>query len=135
MVTERPCRSLGSLAADITETSSTLVRLELELARQELVEKGRRVAIGIVALGVAAAFALVALGTLVASLVLLLAVVVPPALAAALVALASAGVAGAAALVAVDRVRGSDGPLPARTIRSITEDIRWLARPGTSSAR
>jgi hypothetical protein len=132
---ERQRRSLGSLAADITETSSLLVRLELELAQREMAEKGRRAATGIAAFALAAMCALAAFGAFVACLVLLLATVMASALAAALVALALAGVAGAAILVAVGQLRRFRGPLPEKTIQSIREDVRWIARPKTSSAR
>ena len=110
---------LGSLVADV----SLLARSEAELAKIELKDKASKAGVGLGLIAGAAAFALYALGVLIAAAVLALAIVLP-AWAAALIA-AVVLVVAAATLAQIGRRRLREGMpyAPARTLATVEEDI------------
>src|SRR2546423_8327443 len=67
----------GEIVKELAEEVSNLVRAELDLARAELTEKGKRAGMGIGELGAAGIVALYALGALPASLIAALALAMP----------------------------------------------------------
>src|SRR3712207_708366 len=87
-------RPIGELMKQLAEETSTLVRQELELAKAEMTQKGKKAGVGIGLMGMAGVAALLALGTLTAFLVLALDGVMPNWLAALIVGLAWAAIAG-----------------------------------------
>jgi putative superfamily III holin-X len=101
------------------------VREELALARAELRQKLMRSLGGILLLGVAAAAGLLGLGALGAGLVLSLALVMPAWGAALVVALASALVAGLAAMAGARTMRRNLPPIPEQAIETLREDLDW----------
>lgn len=118
-------RSLGELFGDLSQKAGTLVRQEIHLANVEMKQKaskaGREVAI--VAAGVFLANA--ALLSLTAALILGLANVIEPWLAALLVGVVLAIVAGIMAAAGIQALRNMD-PMPERTLATIEEDKEWL---------
>ncbi len=119
-------RSTGELVRTLTRQVSVLARQEVELAKAEMLEKGRAVGQGSALLGGAAVAGLLALGTLTAFVVLALAEAMPAWLAAFLVGLLWTAVAGVLALVGRERVQDAGAPVPEKTVESVKEDIRWL---------
>jgi uncharacterized membrane protein YqjE len=119
-------RSTGQLVKDLSHQVSTLARQEIELAKAEMIEKGRETGIGVGLIAGAAVAALLALGTLTACVVLALDGAMPAWLAALLVALAWAAVAAILAAVGKQRVEEAGAPVPEQTVESVKEDIRWL---------
>ena len=119
-------RSTGELVRDLSRQVSTLARQEIELAKVEMVEKGRTLGLGAGLLGGAAAAALLALGTLTACVVLALDGAMPAWLAALLVALAWAAVAAGLASYGKQKLEQAGAPVPEETVESVKEDIRWL---------
>ncbi len=98
-------RSLLSLVSEVPALVGDLVRAELDTFKAELAAKGKNVGLGAGLLAAAGAFALFALGVLVATAVLALALVLPAWLAALIVAIVLLVLAGILALVGINRVK------------------------------
>jgi uncharacterized membrane protein YqjE len=128
-------RSTGELVKDLSEQASTLVRQEVELAKAEMAEKGKKAGAGLGMLAGAAVAALLMLGALTAFLVLALDEGMDTWLAALLVTVLWGVVAGALALVGRGKLREMGTPVPEKTVESVKEDIEWLKHPTRSEAR
>jgi hypothetical protein len=120
--------SLSILVRQLSDQSTRLARLEVELAKAELQEKGKQIGIGAGAFGGAGLFGLYALGALTATLILALAEVVDAWLAAAIVTVAYAAIAGILALVGRKRVEAGTPPAPQRAIESAKLDVEAAKR-------
>ena len=114
---------VGELLKQLSDQTATLVRQEMELARVELVEKGKQAGIGAGAFGGAGLVAVFAVGALTATLILALATFLEAWIAALIVTVAYAAVAGALALVGKTKVQQATPPLPERTRASVQEDV------------
>lgn len=123
--TEAP---LSALVGQLSDQSTRLARLEVELAKSELQRKGKQIGIGAGAFGGAGLFGLYALGALTATLILALAEVVDGWLAAAIVTVAYAAIAGILALVGRSRVEAGTPPTPERAIESAKVDVETAKR-------
>jgi hypothetical protein len=119
-------RSTGELVKDLSRQVSTLARQEVELAKAEMTEKGKKAGIGGGLLAGAAIAGLLALGALTAFLVLALAEGMAAWLAALLVTALWAMVAGALAYVGRQKLEEMGTPVPEKTIESVKEDVEWL---------
>ena len=120
--------SLGVLVRQLSDQSTRLARLEVELAKSELQEKGRQIGIGAGAFGGAGLFGLYALGALTAALILALTELVDPWFAAAIVTAAYAAIAGVLALIGRSRVEAGTPPAPERAIESAKLDVETAKR-------
>ena len=127
-------RSMGELLKTLSDQTTTLVREEIELAKAEMAAKGKQVGIGAGAFGGAAVFGLYAFGALTACLILALSLAVKGWLAALIVTVAYAAVAGVLALVGRKRTQAGTPPVPERAITSTKEDVEW-AKTSAKSAR
>ena len=114
---------VGELLKQLSDQTATLVRQEMELARVELVEKGKQAGIGAGAFGGAGLVAVFAVGALTATLILALATFLEAWIAALIITVAYAAVAGALALVGKTKVQQVTPPLPERTRASVQEDV------------
>jgi uncharacterized membrane protein YqjE len=126
--------SLRDLVRRLGDETTGLVRLEVELAKAELAEKGKIAGLGAGLLGGAALAALCALGAFTACLILALAEVMPGAVAAIVVTLVWAVVAGALALVGRERLRAAAPLAPKRAQEGLKQDVR-AAREGLRAGR
>jgi putative superfamily III holin-X len=117
--------STADLAKQLSEQTSRLVRQEMELAKAELSVKGKQVGIGAGLFGGAGVFGLYALGALTAAAIAGLGEAVAVWLAAVIVAVIWAAVAGVMALVGKGRVQTASPPVPEQTVDSAKEDVRW----------
>jgi hypothetical protein len=118
-------RPVGELMHELSEQTATLVRQELELARLELSEKGKRAGIGAGLLGGSGIAALYAVGALTACLILALATAVAGWLAALIVAAVYGAVAGVLALSGKSQVQRAVPPVPEQASESVKEDVQW----------
>jgi hypothetical protein len=118
-------RPVGELLRELSQQTTTLVRQELELAKAELAEKGKRAGVGAGLLTGAGVMGLAALGALTASLIAALSTAMDTWLAALIVALVYAAIAGGLALVGKSRVREATPPAPEQTIETVKEDVQW----------
>jgi hypothetical protein len=121
-VRERP---VGELVKDLSEQTQTLVRQELQLARLELTEKGKRAGVGIGMFGGTGLFAFYAFGALTACLVLALDTAMAGWLGALIVAVVYGAVAGVLALMGKNKVQEAGPPVPEQAAESVKEDIEW----------
>jgi len=119
-------RSTGSLVRQLTEQVSLLARQEVELAKAEMVEKGKKAGAGAGMLTGGAIAGLLALGSFTAFLVLALAVAMDAWLAALVVTVLWAAVATTLALVGRQKLDEVGKPVPEKTVESVKEDIEWL---------
>lgn len=125
-------RPIGELMRELANETTTLVRQELELAKAEVAQKGKRAGVGAGMLGGAAVAALLALGALTAFLVMVLDAFMWAGLAALLVALLWGAIAGALALVGRKRLEEAGPPKPEQTVETIKEDIDVVKRSARS---
>ena len=121
-------RSLNELVKQLSEQSTRLARMEVELAKAELQQKGKQIGIGAGAFGGAGAIGLYALGALTAAFILALAEGVDGWLAALIVTVVYATIAGVLALVGRNRVQAGTPPTPERAIESSREDVEAARR-------
>jgi len=130
-------RSTVQLVRDLTNQASTLVHQEAELVKLELVEnielakaemadKGKKAGLGVAALAASGLAGLLALGTLAAFLILVLDGVMPNWAAALCVTLLWALVAIPLALYGRNKIRDVGTPVPEKTLESVKEDVAWL---------
>jgi len=117
-------RSIGELLKELSEETSTLVRKELELARAELTQQGKKAGIGAGMFGGAGIAALLMLGTLTAMVVALLATAMDTWLAALIVTVIWAAIAGVLALQGRNKIKEATPPAP-QTTETLKEDARW----------
>jgi apolipoprotein N-acyltransferase len=110
---------------ELSDQTATLVRQELDLAKAELGEKGKKAGLGAGMLGGASVFGAYALGALTACAILALALAVKGWLAALIVAAALGAIAGALALMGTRNVKQGVPATPERTIESVKEDVEW----------
>jgi uncharacterized membrane protein YqjE len=123
---------IGELLKELASETTTLVKQELELAKAEMREKGRKAGPGFGLIGAAGAVALLAAGTLTAFLVLALDGVMPNWLAALIVALVYGAIAGLLYVQGMEKVDDVGSPAPRQTIETVKEDVEWAKHPTTS---
>jgi uncharacterized membrane protein YqjE len=116
-------RSTGELVQRLSEQVSRLVRQEVQLAKLELAEKGKRTGVGAGLIGGGGLFAAYGIATLVAAAVLGLATVWPAWLAALVVALLLLLIAGLLALVGQRQIKKGMPPVPTDAVASVKADV------------
>lgn len=127
-------RSTAELMKQLANETTTLVRQEIELAKAEMGEKAKSAGIGAGMFGAAAGAALLALGAFTAFLILALDGALPAWLAALIVALVWAAVAGLLVFLGRQRVREAAPPKPEQTVESVREDVE-VAKTSARSGR
>ena len=126
-------RSVGELLKQLANETTTLMRQELELAKAEMREKAGKAGPGFGMWGAAGAMALLALGSLTAFLILALDGAMPNWLAALIVGLVYAAIAGVLYVRGKHRVEEAGSPVPEKTIETVKEDVQWAKHPTTSA--
>jgi hypothetical protein len=116
---------IGELVKQLAEDTSTLVRQEIELAKVEMTQKGKRAGLGLGELGAAGLVALYALGALTACFIAALTLLVPLWAAALIVTVVYGLIAGVLAMVGRRQLKQSTPLAPERTQQTIEEDIEW----------
>jgi apolipoprotein N-acyltransferase len=101
------------------------VRQELELAKAEMQQKGKRAGVGIGLIGGGGVLALAAVGALTATLILGLAEWMEAWLAALIVTVVYAVGAAVLALQGKEKVGEAAPPVPEETIETVKEDVQW----------
>jgi uncharacterized membrane protein YqjE len=117
--------STSDLVKQLSEQMSRLARQEVELAKAELQIKGKQVGVGAGFFGGAGLVGLYALGALIAAVIAALALAMDTWLAALIVAVVLAAVAGVMALTGRSRVQRGTPPVPEQSIESVKEDVQW----------
>ena len=127
-------RPIGDLVRQLSEQTTTLVRQEIELAKAEMTAKGKQVGMGAGAFGGAGLFGLYAVGAITACLILALSTAVAGWLAALIVGVVYAAIAGVLALIGKKKTQAGAPPVPERAISSTKEDVEW-AKTRAKTAR
>jgi uncharacterized membrane protein YqjE len=125
--------SIGELVKELATETSTLVRQELDLAKAEMTERGKRAGKGAGMLAAGAVVALLALGALTACIIAALDKAMATWLAALIVTVVYAAIAGVLVMSGRKQVQEAAPPVPEQTIDSVKEDVQW-AKTRTRSA-
>ena len=120
---------VGELLKQLADETTTLMRQELELAKAEMREKGRKAGPGFGMWGAAGVVGLASLGALTAFFVLALDGAMPNWLAALIVAVVYGAIAGLLYARGKKRVGEAGSPVPKQTIESVKEDVQWAKHP------
>jgi hypothetical protein len=126
-------RPIGELLKQLANETTTLVKQELELAKAELTEKGRKAGPGFGMWGAAGVVGLGAFGALTAFFILALDGVMPNWLAALVVAAVYGAIAGVLYLTGKQRVEEATPVKPEQTIETLKEDVEWAKHPTRSA--
>src|SRR3954468_24172579 len=115
--------SVAELVRQLSEQTTRLVRDEVELAKAELEQKAKNAGVGAGMFGGAGLFGLYALGALTATLILALSTAVAGWLAALIVTVMYAAIAGVLALRGKAKVQQATPPVPEQARDSVKRDI------------
>ena len=127
--------STAELLKRLSDQTVTLVRQELDLAKAEVAEKGKKAGLGAGILGGAGLFGLLALGALTACLVMALDTGMEGWLAALIVAAVYGAIAGVLALTGKNKVREATPAVPEETLETVKEDVEWAKTQKRSAVR
>jgi hypothetical protein len=126
-------QSISELVKDLATETSTLVRQEIDLAKAEMTDRGKRAGKGVGMLAAGAGVALLAFGALTAGLIAALDLAMPTWLAALIVTAVYGAIAAVLVQIGRKQVQEAAPPVPEDTIESVKEDVQW-AKTRTRSA-
>jgi hypothetical protein len=126
---------VGELLKQLSQETSTLVRQELELAKAEMSQKGKKAGVGAGMLGGAGVSGLLFLGALTATIIGLLDTAMKFWLAALIVTILWAAVAGVLALQGRKKLQDATPPVPEQAQESVKEDVQWAKTRSKSATR
>jgi uncharacterized membrane protein YqjE len=126
-------QSIGELVKDLASETSTLVRQEIDLAKAEMTERGKRAGKGAGMLAGAALVGLLAAGALTACLIAALDLAMATWLAALVVTVVFGAIAAVLAMTGRKQIQEAAPPVPEQAIDSVKEDVQW-AKTRTRSA-
>jgi uncharacterized membrane protein YqjE len=118
-------RPTGELLRRLSDETTMLVKQEVELAKAELQEKGKQAGVGAGMFGGAGLFGVGAFAALTTCVIAALESVMPLWLAALIVTVVYAAVAGVLALRGKRKVTEAAPPLPEQAKESVKEDLEW----------
>ena len=119
-------RPTGELLKELSDQTTTLAKQEVELAKAELTEKGKQAGKGAGMFGGAGVFGVTAFLALTACVIALLATALDHGwLAALIVAVVYAAVAGVLAITGKQKVQEAAPPVPEQAKESVKEDVQW----------
>jgi uncharacterized membrane protein YqjE len=124
--TEAHERPTAELVKEFSDQATTLLRKEIALAKVEVAEKGKQAAVGAGMFGGTGVFGFYAFGALTACVILALATAVASWLAALIVGVVYAAIAGVLALRGKAQVKRATPPVPEQAVDSTKEDLEWV---------
>ena len=127
--------SVSELVKELTRDISELVRQEIELARAEMTEKGKKAGLGVGMFGGAAVRGMAVVGGSMATVIILLDLAMPLWLASLVTTVLYAAAAALLALRGRDELKETGVPIPERTKQSVKEDIQWAKTRAQSKDR
>jgi apolipoprotein N-acyltransferase len=127
-------QSIGELLKHLSEQTAMLVRQELDLAKAEMQQRGKRAGLGLGLIGGGGVLALAAVGALTATLILVLAEWMDAWLAALIVTVVYAAGAAVLALQGKEKVGEATPPVP-QTMETVKEDVQWAKTQVRSDSR
>ena len=132
---EKRQETVPELVKELTRDISELVRQEIELARVEMTEKGKKAGLGVGMFGGAAVLGVAVVGGSMATVIILLDLAMPLWLASLVATVLFAAAAGLLALRGRDELKETGVPIPERTKQSVKEDIQWAKTRAQSKDR
>ena len=126
-------RPTGELLKELSDSTTTLVRKEIELAKAELGEKGKKAGLGAGMFGGAGLFGVFAFAALTTCIIVALDSAMPLWLAALIVAAVYGAIAGVLALQGRNKVQEAGPPVPEQATESVKEDVQWAKTQARSS--
>ena len=124
---------ISELLKRLSNETTTLVKMELELAKAEMTQKGKQAGTGVGLLGGGGVAGFLALIALTLTLIFLLDTFMKTWIAALIVTVLWAAIAGALALKGKNELKDVN-PAPEQTIETVKEDVEW-AKTQKPSAR
>ena len=118
-------RPTGELLKQLSDQTTTLVKQEIDLAKAELTEKAKTAGTGAGMFGGAGVAGLFALAALTTCVIAVLDTAMDLWLAALIVAVVYAAVAGVLALQGRNKVQEAGPPVPEQAKESVKEDVEW----------
>ena len=115
----------GELLRELSDHTTTLVRQEIELAKAELGEKGKKAGLGASMFGGAGLFGVFALAALTTCIIVALDSAMPLWLAALIVGVVYGAIAAVLALQGRNKVQEAGPPVPEQATESVKEDVQW----------
>lgn len=128
-------QSTAELLKQLSHETTTLVRQELELAKAEMTEKGKEAGKGVGMFGAAGLVGLLALGAFTTFLIAVLDTAMDTWLAALIVTVVYAAIAGVLAPTGKGRLNKATPMAPEQTQDNVKEDVRWVKTRARSSSR
>lgn len=128
-------RPTSELLKQLSDQTTTLVRQEIELAKLEFREKGKKAGMGAGMFGGAGVFGLYAVGALTATIILALATFLPGWVAALIVTVVYGAIAGVLALRGKSQVKEAAPLVPEQAVDTTKEDVRWVKTRAQSARR
>ena len=125
----------GELLRELSDHTTTLVRQEIELAKAELGEKGKKAGLGAGMFGGAGLFGVFALAALTTCIIVVLDSAMPLWLAALIVAVVYGAIAAVLALQGRTKVQEAGPPVPEQATESVKEDVQWAKTQARSGRR
>jgi uncharacterized membrane protein YqjE len=126
-------KSMAELGSDLARQMTALVQHEIELAKAEMAEKGKRAGVGAGMFGGAGVLAVFGFGCVTACFVAALQLAMDVWLAALIVAVVYLAIAGGLALMGRSQIQRATPPLPAEAVESTKEDVEWLKAQAKSA--
>lgn len=129
-------RPIAELLKQLSQQTSALVKQELDLAKAEMAQKGKKAGLGAGFIGGGALLGLGAFAALTACLIALLATAIDHVwLAALIVAAVYGAIAGALATQGKDKLQEATPPAPEQTVETLKEDVDWAKTHTRSSTK
>jgi uncharacterized membrane protein YqjE len=125
----------GELLKELSDHTTTLVRKEIELAKAELGEKGKKAGQGAGMFGGAGLFGVFAFGALTTCIIVALDSAMELWLAALIVAVVYGAIAAVLALQGRNKVQEAGPPVPEQATESVKEDVQWAKTQARSGRR
>jgi uncharacterized membrane protein YqjE len=125
----------GELLKELSDHTTTLVRKEIELAKAELGEKGKKAGQGAGMFGGAGLFGVFAFGALTTGIIAALDSAMELWLAALIVAVVYGAIAAVLALQGRNKVQDAGPPVPEQATESVKEDVQWAKTQARSGRR
>ena len=128
-------QSTGDLVKALSQQTSELVRKEVDLAKAELTEKGKKAGVGAGMFGAGGLAALFGLACLTAALIAGLSEGMDTWLAALIVGVIYLAGAGIAALMGREKIREATPLAPEQAVETTKEDVQWAKTQIRSETR
>jgi hypothetical protein len=126
-------KSMAELSGDLARQMTALVHHEIELAKAEMTQKGKRAGFGAGMFGAAGVLAAFGFGCVTACFVAALQLGMSVWLAALIVGLVYVAGAGILALLGRRQISAATPPVPAEAVVSTKEDVAWLKTQAKSA--